>query len=88
MARIKIKRIYQHPKTNAIIVHYEFDIYPRGGNINFPASMFKGFTEQQIKDEIWRHLEQQYEQKQREQEPTLQTALGKVVTDLKDKEKK
>jgi len=55
--------MYQHPRTNAIIVHFEFDIGTRG-NINFPASMFEGLTKQQVKDQIWRSLETHYEEKQ------------------------
>ena len=78
--------MYQHPRTNAIIVHYEFDTGDRN-NINFPASMFEGLTEQQIKDEIWRSLETHYEQKQREQDPTLKSALKKVVSEMDKKEK-
>lgn len=85
--RIKITRQYQHPRTNAIIVHFEFDIGTRG-NMNFPASMFIGLTEKQIEEEIWRSLENHYAQKQRELNPDLQKKLKRVTSRMDKKERK
>lgn len=85
--RIKISRMYQHPRTNAIIVHFEFDIGTRG-NINFPASMFEGLTKQQMKEQIWRSLEVHYEEKQREQDSALKSTLKKVVSEMGKEEKR
>ena len=84
--RIKITRQYQHPRTNAVIVHFEFDIGGRG-NINFPPSMFIGLTEKQIEEEIWRQLEVHYEQKQRELDPDLQKKLKRVTSRMDKKQR-
>lgn len=85
--RIKITQQYQHPRTNAIIVHFEFDIGTRG-NINFPASMFVGLTEKQIEEEIWRSLERHYAEKQREVDTKLQKKLKTVIARMNKTERK
>lgn len=84
--RIKINRMYQHPKTNAIIVHFEFDTGYRS-NMNFPASMFQGLDKKKSEDLIWRQLETHYEEKQREEDSGLKRTLKSVISEMDKKER-
>jgi len=83
--RIKITQSYRHPKTGALIVHYEFDLGNRG-NINFPPSMLEGMTKREVKDHVKRTLENSYREAKRQQAGNLKTTLKTVASEMNETE--
>ena len=82
--KVKIERIYRHPKTKAIVVHFNFDFGYRG-NINIPPSMMEGLTKEQTKQTIKDKLKGIYiKQKRISQED--QTPIDEAITELTDAE--
>jgi len=80
--KIKITKIYRHPRTGAIVVRFNFD-FGYHSNVNFSPSRFEGLTKEQIKADIFRTLEDIYNRVKRQREDkTLQRRLDSVISEL------